>query len=490
MKRESAFFARPRRVWILFLPLPVGFLAVACVAAFLHPPQPVTSCAAAAIAAGLFFVEGLIAAGESRARRGLEIRARQMEAVSAVIGAAGRTLDLREVLDAITRLTVEVTGVRGCSIKLLDGGTGRMSVRSLAGLRRDPAGLAASAAESIYERSLRDGKPVLVDGALASDFPELDEEAESLICVPLRGEQRVVGALCIYGEKGRPLSGEMLSFLSRLGDLAVLFIENAAVYEGLKRVDEAKSWFLRKAAHELSSPLAAIRSMTDTLLLGYAGEVPPRQLEAIQRISVRAGVLSEIVADLLVLARARADAGRQEAESCDLCDVLCETVQLYQAQAREKNVTVAAEGLPRACAESAAGGAAADAGSVRPPALPECTVLLPRADLRSVVTNLVSNAVKYSRPGGRVTVRLARPDGGVELAVSDEGIGIPSAEKERLFSEFFRASNARAFSDAGTGLGLAIVKSIVDRLGGTIAVETEEGRGTTVRVRLRGRGAA
>jgi signal transduction histidine kinase len=487
MKRESAFFARPRRVWILFLPLPAGFLAVACIAAFMRPPQPFTSCAAAAIAAGLFFVEGLIAAGASRTRRGLETRARQMEAVSAVIGAAGRSLDLRQVLDAITRLTVEVTGVRGCSIKLLDGGTGRMSVRSLAGLHRDPAGLAASAAESIYERSLRDGKPVLVDGALASDFPELDEEAESLICVPLRGEQRVVGALCIYGEKGRPLSGEMLSFLSRLGDLAVLFIENAAVYEGLKRVDEAKSWFLRKAAHELSSPLAAIRSITDTFVQGYMGEAPPRQREAIERIRARAGVLSEIVADLLVLARARADAGGQETGSCDLCGVLCETVQLYQAQARQKSVTVAADGLPRACADSAAGGTEAAAPL---PAPPECTVPLPREDLRSVVTNLVSNAVKYSRPGGRVAVRLARPDGGIELTVSDQGIGIPPAEKERLFSEFFRASNARAFSDAGTGLGLAIVKSIVDRLGGTITVESEEGRGTTVRVLLQGRASA
>jgi signal transduction histidine kinase len=493
MKRQSAFFAAPRRPWILFLPLPVGLLALACVAAFLRPPQPLTASIAAALAAGLFFVEGLLAAGESRTRRGLETRARQLEAVSAVIGAAGRSLDLREVLDAITRLTVEVTGVRGCSIKLLDGSTGRMSVRSLAGLRRDPAGLAATAAESIYERSLRDGEPVLVEGALASDFPELDGEAESLICVPLRGAARVIGALCIYGEKGRPLSSEMLSFLSRLGDLAVLFIENASVYEGLKRVDEAKSWFLRKAAHELSSPLSAIRSITDTFLQGYMGEVPARHREAIERIRARAAVLSEIVADLLVLARARAEAGGQETGSCDLCEVLCETVRLYQAQAGEKGVTVEAEGLPRACGEVSAGagqpGASAPIGA--PAASPAgCTVALPRDDMRSVVTNLVSNAVKYSRPGGRVTVRLARPSGDIELSVSDQGIGIPAAEKEKLFSEFFRASNARAFSDAGTGLGLAIVKSIVERLGGTIGVVSEEGRGTTVTVTLKGRGAA
>lgn len=476
MKGQSAVFSHPRRVWILFLPLPAACLLLACWAVFLRPFPPVVPALLVLLAAGLAFVEGILAASALPGRRALETRALQLEAVSEVIGRAGRSLELHEVLDAITRLTVEVTGVRGCSIKLLDAGTGRMSVRSLAGLRRDAAGLAASAAESIYERSLRDGKPVLVEGALASDFPELDEEAESLICVPLRHEARVVGALCVYGQKGRKLSPEMLSFLSRLGDLAVLFIESASVYEGLKRVDEAKSWFLRKAAHELSSPLAAIRSITDTFLEGYLGEVPDRQREMVGRIRARAGVLSEIVADLLVLARARADAGRQEAESCDLCEVLCETVGLFQVPARDKGVALVAEGMPRACGEAAA------------EAHPACHVALPRADLRSVATNLVSNAVKYSRPGGRVAVRLGRTDGNIELTVSDQGIGIPAAEKDRLFSEFFRASNARSFADAGTGLGLAIVKSIVDRLGGTIAVDSEEGVGTTVRIVLKGRG--
>jgi signal transduction histidine kinase len=371
---------------------------------------------------------------------------------------------------------------------MLEPGSGRMSVRSLAGLHRDAAGLAVSAAESIYEKSLRDGRPVLVEGALASDFPELDEEAESLICVPLRNEARVVGALCVYGQKGRPLSTEMLSFLSRLGDLAVLFIENASVYEGLKRVDEAKSWFLRKAAHELASPLAAIRSITDTFLEGYLGEVPAQQRESVGRIRARAAVLSEIVSDLLVLARARADVGRQEAESCDLCEVLCETIGLFQAPAREKGVTLAPEGLPGGCTGPGRAAGSEASGSETAAPHPACHVALPRADLRSVATNLVSNAVKYSRPASRVTVRLDRSAAGIELAVSDQGIGIPAAEKDRLFSEFFRASNARSFADAGTGLGLAIVKSIVDRLGGTIAVDSEEGVGTTVRIVLKVRG--
>ncbi len=292
----------------------------------------------------------------------------------------------------------------------------------------------------------------------------------------------MVGALCVYGEKGRPLSPEMLSFLSRLGDLAVLFIENASVYEGLKRVDEAKSWFLRKAAHELASPLATIQSITQTFLEGYLGEVPARQREMVERIRFRAESLSQIVADLLVLARARSHgAGQAEGGASDLCEVLRETVTFFQTAAREKGVALIVDGLPSGA--GARGGADA-------PASPSsaCFVAVPRADLLSVVTNLVSNAVKYSLPGGRVTVSLARAGRSVALAVADHGIGIPAAEKDRLFSEFFRASNARAFAGSGTGLGLAIVKSIVERLGGTIDVQSEEGAGTTVRVALEGSG--
>ena len=79
---------------------------------------------------------------------------------------------------------------------------------------------------------------------------------------------------------------------------------------------------------------------------------------------------------------------------------------------------------------------------------------------------------------------LSFSETGVELAVSDKGIGIPAAEQERLFSEFFRASNARSYTESGTGLGLAIVKSVVDSAGGSLDVQSAEGEGTTVKVRL------
>jgi two-component system sensor histidine kinase VicK len=96
----------------------------------------------------------------------------------------------------------------------------------------------------------------------------------------------------------------------------------------------------------------------------------------------------------------------------------------------------------------------------------------------------VSNAIKYTPAEGSVELRFSRADGTVRIEVSDTGIGIPAADRPRLFTEFFRAENAKAMEDVGTGLGLAIVKEIADQLGGRIFVESEEGAGTIFVVHL------
>jgi signal transduction histidine kinase len=109
-----------------------------------------------------------------------------------------------------------------------------------------------------------------------------------------------------------------------------------------------------------------------------------------------------------------------------------------------------------------------------------------RLRLGQVLDNLVSNAVKFTPEGGRVTVRVSDGADGTLLEVADTGLGIPADEQERLFERFFRASTAATHAVPGTGLGLTVVKAIVEAHGGTIAVASEVGRGTTVRVNLPG----
>jgi signal transduction histidine kinase len=105
------------------------------------------------------------------------------------------------------------------------------------------------------------------------------------------------------------------------------------------------------------------------------------------------------------------------------------------------------------------------------------------AELERILVNLVGNAVKYTR-AGHVEVRLEREGESARLTVSDSGIGIPDSAKGHLFEEFYRAPNARECEERGTGLGLAIVWDLVQRLGGTISVQSEEGRGTVFTVLL------
>jgi signal transduction histidine kinase len=271
--------------------------------------------------------------------------------------------------------------------------------------------------------------------------------------------------LCVYGEAERSLSGEILRFLSRLGDLAALSIANAAAYDELKKLDEAKSGFLRKAAHELVSPLSVIQSLALTLLEGYLGDLTDRQRAEIERIRARAGGLSAVVGDLLDLAQLQAHtasgAATASQEMVDLPAALAEIVSFYEAAAADKGVGLSVSTLagPLPVRGSAEG-------------------------IRSILTNLLSNALKYTPAGGTVSVLLGTAGEQVELTVSDTGIGVPAGEKEKLFSEFFRASNARSYTDAGTGLGLAVVKAEVRALGGSVALASVEGEGTTVRVLL------
>jgi signal transduction histidine kinase len=253
----------------------------------------------------------------------------------------------------------------------------------------------------------------------------------------------------------------MTSLLSSLGDVVSLAIAHALVYEELKNLVQTKTRFMFQASHELRSPLNTIQSMARTLLEGHLGELSERQRDMLSRIDLRSQTLSEIVGDLLVLALGRAELTTLRPEPVDLLRLLREHVQFFETRARDKNVEV--EGHY---------------------SVTEATVLGRREGLASVITNLLSNAIKYTPPGGRVNLRLFESKEQLVFEVADSGIGIPKEEQDKLFTEFFRASNAKDVAGAGTGLGLAIVKATVEQHGGRIDVESAEGQGTTFRIFL------
>lgn len=411
--------------------------------------------AAAGAAAATFAAWMVLRASPSS--QSLVRRAAQLQRFCSAIKKAASTLELQEILDTSARVVTEVTGVRGCSINLLDPARGTMELRASVGIAsKEAIGL------STHEDELMQGKPLVVRDTLVRDFPEVVDEVESLVCVPLRLEERIFGAICVYGERGQRLSDEIISTLSSLGDVVTLAIAHAFVYQDLLSLSQTKTKFMLTASHELRSPADAIRSIARTLLEGYCGELNERQRNLVDRIERRARILAETVSDLLTLAQGRLGHATFSPQAVDLGRLVQESMQLFEERAAEKGLRMEAESGPE-----------------------EAMVSGSEELVRSVLTNLVANAISYTPAGGSIRLRVSVSGAQVVLEVSDTGIGIPRDERDRLFHEFFRASNAKRLTETGTGLGLAIVKESIERCGGSISVDSEVGKGTTFRVSFR-----
>jgi two-component system phosphate regulon sensor histidine kinase PhoR len=225
----------------------------------------------------------------------------------------------------------------------------------------------------------------------------------------------------------------------------------------LRRLERVRRDFVANVSHEFKTPLTAIQGFAETLLAGALEDQRNNRkfVEIIRDQSMR---LARLTDDLLKLARI--EAGKLELEShLVAADTLVQScVEAARMEAHRKNITVSVE----------------------------TPIDLPLLDgdqdgLREVLQNLLDNAVHYTPPGGRVTVRAERQGNLAVLSVEDTGIGIPQAEHERIFERFYRVDAARSREAGGTGLGLSIAKHIVEAYDGRIWVESEVGAGSAFR---------
>jgi signal transduction histidine kinase len=220
-----------------------------------------------------------------------------------------------------------------------------------------------------------------------------------------------------------------------------------------------KDEFVSLVSHELRTPLTSIRGYLE-LLLEERGNLTPEQERFLGVVDRNSERLLHLVGDLLFLAQV--DAGRLtfEREKVDFEAVVRDSVEALRPIADSRRIELVS--------------------SIN--ALP--TIVGDRSRLAQVLDNLVSNALKFTAEGGRVSVSLHGEGDRAVLEVEDNGLGIPRAEHGRLFERFFRSSRATDDAIPGTGLGLAITKAITEHHDGRISVESEEDVGTTVRVEL------
>jgi len=230
-------------------------------------------------------------------------------------------------------------------------------------------------------------------------------------------------------------------------------VKHLVVQRQAKRLAEEKRQvrfqFISVLGHELKAPLAAIEGYLQILKDGSAGQDPATQAQVVERALVRAGGMRRLISELLDLTRIESGQKRREFSEVDV---------------RE---------LARAALDTAAPAASARRIATTLDAPPDLRIVADRGELEILLNNLVSNAVKYNRDGGRVDVRIDRQDGVVRLAVADTGIGLTPDESSRLFQEFVRIKNDRTRTIPGTGLGLSIVKKLAQLYGGDVTVQSE-----------------
>jgi signal transduction histidine kinase len=227
----------------------------------------------------------------------------------------------------------------------------------------------------------------------------------------------------------------------------------------LRELAEMREEFLALTTHDLRSPLTVISGVISFFTSGRLGELSPEQKNMVAMMERNTQNLIELVNDLLDAAKLESGSLQLEPTDVDLRDLINETCESFAQLAREKGLTLARDDMP------------ADLPRV---------VRADRAKLRRVIVNLLSNALKFTPKGGRVSVRVeAEGERAARIAITDTGVGIAADDLPFLFDKYEQARHRATRGEKGTGLGLYITRQLVELHGGEISVESEVGRGST-----------
>ena len=230
----------------------------------------------------------------------------------------------------------------------------------------------------------------------------------------------------------------------------------------LGRLDAAfqeQKRFIADASHELRTPLAVLRGETEVALEQERGAAEYK--ESLALIKDEAERLSRIVENLFLLARQPVDAPSMIRETVRLDELVADCARAAQVLATQKGLRLNIDGSLRAL-----------------------TINGDDEMLKRMLLNLLDNAVKYTPPGGEISIVLGSKNGDAHIVVTDTGIGIPAEDQPRIFDRFYRVDKARSRAQGGAGLGLSIARWIVEGHGGTLSVESAPGRGSAFTVEL------
>jgi signal transduction histidine kinase len=340
------------------------------------------------------------------------------------------TLDFVKVMDLTLSWAVKVTGADNGAIGLIDLEEGETRIVAKHG--KTPAGVSS----------------------MLNDDYTLDGHREDNLTVPIQREGRVIGVIGLDRIGGR-FPPESFAFVTRLADHAAIAIENAQLYEAVKRANETKNEFVSVMTHELRVPMTSIKGYTDMIPL--VGQLTDQQNNYLGIIRNNIDRMTLLVSDLSDISRI--ESGKLSLDIMDdvrTSDVLNDLLPALRNEIERRQHTINIE-------------APADLPPVR----------VDPKRLSQVLTNLISNAYKYTPNGGTITIRAMRENGIVRCEVSDTGVGMSEEQLAKLFTKFWRADDPHVREQPGSGLGLTIAKNLIEMQGGEMTVTSEKGKGTT-----------
>jgi PAS domain S-box-containing protein len=333
------------------------------------------------------------------------------------------------------------------------------------GLPRDKA-LGRELADTIVPPSLRDAHRAGVTRFLATGEQRvIGKRVEIVAWRPDTGEFPVELAIWALREGDRWSFNAFLHDIRdrRRGEEALreAYERERANADRLRALDQAKDDFVATVSHELRTPLTSLSGYLELLLEGDAGQLAEQQRRMLATMARNAGRLRALIEDLLLINQMDAGSLQLELEPTPLAGLVRRAVESVVALARARDQRIEVD------VDDGFGSVRADA-----------------AHLERAVRGLLSNAVKFSPEGGTVRVHGRRLESTVEIAVTDEGVGIEEADLPRLFDRFYRTTQATTAAVQGAGLGLTISRRIVEEHRGTVDVLSKPGRGSTFTIRL------
>ena len=333
-----------------------------------------------------------------------------------------------------------------------------------------PEGYRAALQGSSLESILRTGQPrVLNDlAAYLAEHPESHstrlirkEGIQSSLTCPLIARDKPIGFIFFSSRQKRCYADSHVAIYLKVAGQLALAIEKSRLYERVLELGELKDRFVGIAAHDLRSPIGTVKNLLSLFLHGYLGEMNERQSDMLQRIDGNCDRMMALINDLLDISAIESGKLELERETVDLRTYLKRAVQERRNLAKIKSIDLTLGAVPA-----------------------ELMIPLDRRRIDQVLDNLITNAIKFSYPDTQITIFAEQAEKFVEIAVRDQGQGIPQAELAKLFADFSRTSVKPTAGERSTGLGLAIVRRIARAHGGQVSVQSEVGKGSTFRIRL------